>query len=104
MRVISRVARRAANLCCDGERWSDPCAAAAQVPFAGSRHSLDGSRGDRVKQPAAAVGDRVKDHLGLAPGPRQAGCTEQSGVVGDELVRALAHPREIAHAQLAAVA
>lgn len=74
------------------------------VRVAGSRHSLSGNVGDRVKEPVAAECERVENHFRLASGSDEAGGAEQPGMVRDELVRAFAYPGEVADAQLTAVA
>ena len=57
---------------------------------------------DEVAQ-STQRGQLVEHHLALAPGSDQSGCAQHANMVGDEFGGALAHPRQIANAQLATV-
>ena len=57
----------------------------------------------RVEQPAAGVGECVEDDLVLAPRVRQASGAQRAQVVTDEVLRARGDPRQVTHAELAAI-
>ena len=58
----------------------------------------------RVEQLAAGVGQRVEDDLVLAPRAGEAGGAQRAQVVADEVLRSRGDPRQVADAQLLAVA
>ena len=58
----------------------------------------------RGKQRRALLGQRVHDHLPVAARAHQPGRAQRADVMRDEVLRALARPTQVAHAQLAAVA
>ena len=60
------------------------------------RHAVE----DGVEQRAAGVGERVHDHLAVAAAARPAGRRAARAGDGDEVLRALADPGQVADAQL----
>ena len=59
----------------------------------------DGENGGQKRGPR--LGQFVHDHLAVATRAHESGSAQLPNVVGHELVRALAHPGEIADAQFA---
>ncbi len=53
-----------------------------------------------MEQSPAGVGETIEDHFSVPATGGEAEGTQCSRVVGDEVLRSLGHPRQIAHAQL----